>query len=225
MILDAIRLNNGLSAVSSRNAADSYLRMSEDAKKMQLKDEQTVKGSESRFNPDGTLKDERFTIGSAEKTEKSDITDKADDDENKLGAEVHDKDDDKITDKKDKDGFLKDPPDCECETCRKRRYKDASEDSAVSFQGPTRMSPQAAKSRVRSHELEHVRRESIKAKTQGKRVLSQTVRIRTATCSECGRVYVSGGTTKTVTRPDMRDFHRMFMLGFDEEDVVNKDVI
>jgi len=224
-----------------RNASDSYLKMSEDAKKLGLKEEQTIKKNESRYDLDGTLKEEHLPFGSLERSRKKEEADEAkgiirkDKDEkaekadktegNNLEKDVFGKDkDDKEKDPfgHKKDGFLKDPPNCECETCRKRRYQDDSDDSAVSFQMPTNMSPAAAKSKVRSHELEHVRRESAKARQEGKRVISQTVQIKTDTCEECGRVYVSGGLTRTVTRPDMRDFHEMFMLGFDGEDVEKK---
>ncbi len=58
----------------------------------------------------------------------------------------------------------------------------------------------------------------MKADNEGKRVVSQTVQIKTDTCEECGRIYVSGGLTRTVTRMDMTDFHDMFMLGFDGSD-------
>ncbi|MBP3854977.1 MAG: hypothetical protein IK990_05090 [Ruminiclostridium sp.] len=247
MTLDALKLNQSIS--NYRNAANSYLKVSDDAKKLGLKEEQTIKKNESRYDLDGTLKEEHLPIGSLEKakkkeedaekfglltakdrdkkTDKADKTDKTEG--NILDKDVRgkEKDDEKglFGLKKDKkDGFAKDPPDCECETCRKRRYQDDSDDSAVSFQMPTAMSPAAAKSRVRSHELEHVRREGIKARQEGKHIVSQTVQIKTDTCSECGRVYVSGGLTRTVTRVDMRDFHRMFMLGFDGKDELGRDI-
>ena len=35
--------------------------------------------------------------------------------------------------------------------------------------------------------------------TEGKEVVFQSVQIKTAICPECGRVYVSGGKTTTVT--------------------------
>ena len=244
MTLDALKLNHSIS--NYRNAANSYLKMSEDAQKLGLKEEQTIKKNESRYDLDGTLKEEHLPIGSLEKakkkeeeaeklgldikkndktdkTEKAEKTDKTEG--NILDKDVRDKEKDEEKDlfgNKKKDGFEKDPPNCECETCRKRRYQDDSEDSAVSFQMPTNMSPTAAKSRVRMHELEHVRRESAKAKQEGKQVVSQTVQIKTDTCDECGRIYVSGGLTRTVTRADMRDFHRMFMLGFDGTDEAGK---
>jgi len=213
-----------------KNAANSYLKMSDNAKKLGLKDEQTIGKNESRYDLDGTLKEEHLPIGSPEREKKkeeaeeekkvfgTDKTEKTDG--NILSKDVRDKEKD---DKKGlfgikKDGFTKDPPDCECETCRKRRYQDDSDDSVVSCQSPTNMSPAAAKSKVRSHEMEHVRRESIKAEQAGKKVVSQTVQIKTATCEECGRIYVAGGLTRTVTRIDMRDFHEMFMLGFGKEE-------
>jgi hypothetical protein len=260
MTLEALKINTNVSAY--RNAQNSYLRMSEDAKKLGLKEEQTVQKNESRYDLDGTLKEEHLPIGSLEKAKKKeeeaeklglslnkdDKTDKTDftgKDEKleklekleKIGLsgvtegidldkDVHgkEKDEEKGLFGNKKDGFEKDPPNCECETCRKRRYQDDSNDSCVSFQMPTTMSPTAAKSKVRSHELEHVRRESMKAKQQGKQVISQTVQIKTATCNECGRIYVAGGLTRTVTRTDMRDFHRMFMIGFDGKDEYGKDI-
>lgn len=250
MTLEALKINTNVS--SYRNAQNSYLRMSEDAKKLGLKEEQTVQKNESRYDLDGTLKEEHLPIGSLEKskkkeeeaeklgltdkdskTDKTEMSGKSDDvdktgktEGNNLEKDVHgkEKDEDKGLFGTKKDGFEKDPPDCECETCRKRRYQDDSNDSCVSYQMPTTMSPAAAKSKVRSHELEHVRRESIKAKQQGKQVVSQTVQIKTATCNECGRIYVAGGLTRTVTRVDMRDFHRMFMLGFDGKDEFGKDI-
>jgi hypothetical protein len=240
MTLDALRLNNSISTY--RNAAISYLKVSEDAQKLGLKEEQTIQKNESRYDLDGTLKEEHLPIGSLERTkkkeeeaeklgihkkddksEKADKTDKTEGnilDKDVLGKEKDDEKD--LFGNKKKDGFEKDPPNCECETCRKRRYQDDSDDSAVSFQMPTNMSPTAAKSRVRMHELEHVRREGIKARQEGKHIVSQTVQIKTDTCEECGRIYVSGGLTRTVTRSDMRDFHRMFMLGFDGTDESGK---
>ena len=250
MTLGALKLNNSIS--NYRNAANSYLKMSEDAQKLGLKEEQTIKKNESRYDLDGTLKEEHLPIGSLEKAKKKeeeaeklglsdkdnktdksvmpgdkDSVDKTGKTEgNNLEKDVHgkEKDDEKGLFGAKKDGFEKDPPNCECETCRKRRYQDDSNDSCVSYQMPTTMSPAAAKSKVRSHELEHVRREGIKAKQEGKKVISQTVQIKTATCNECGRIYVAGGLTRTVTRVDMRDFHRMFMLGFDGKDEFGKDI-
>ena len=235
MMIERFNLNQGIS--SYRNAADSYLRMSRHANKLGLKEEQTIEKNESRYDLDGTLKEEQLPIGSLERAKKKEKneeeigiskSDKADKTDGTIlsSEDVRDKekDDEKGLFGLKKDGFTKDPPDCECETCRKRRYQDGSDDSTVSFQMPTNMSPAAAKSKVRMHEMEHVRHESAKAKMEGKHIVSQTVQIKTDTCEECGRIYVSGGTTRTVTRADMRDFHAMFMVGFDGKDEFGRDI-
>lgn len=86
-----------------------------------------------------------------------------------------------------------------CETCAKRKYQDESDDPGVSFQTPTRVGPEQAASAVRGHEMEHVVREQAKAKREDRRVVSQSVTYHTAICPECGKVYVAGGTTRTVT--------------------------
>lgn len=87
----------------------------------------------------------------------------------------------------------------ECETCEKRKYQDGSDDPGVSFKTPTNVSPEMAASAVRGHEQEHVAREQAKAQREDRRVVSQTVTYHTEICPECGKVYVAGGTTRTVT--------------------------
>ena len=72
----------------------------------------------------------------------------------------------------------------------------------VSFQTPTRVAPEQAASAVRGHEQEHVVREQAKARREDRHVVSQSVTIHTDICPECGKVYVSGGTTRTVTAAD-----------------------
>ncbi len=84
----------------------------------------------------------------------------------------------------------------ECKTCKNRKYKDGS-DEMVSFKSPTHISPERAASAVRSHEQEHVTNAYSKAANNNGRVLSASVSIRTSICPECGRSYVSGGTTRT----------------------------
>ena len=69
----------------------------------------------------------------------------------------------------------------------------------VSFQTPTNISPEQAASAVRGHENEHVVREQAKAQREDRRVVSQSVTLHTDICPECGKVYISGGTTRTVT--------------------------
>ena len=86
-----------------------------------------------------------------------------------------------------------------CETCEKRKYQDGSDDMGVSFQTPTRVDPDQAASAVRGHEMEHVVREQAKAQREDRKVVSQSVTLHTAICPECGKTYISGGTTRTTT--------------------------
>lgn len=90
----------------------------------------------------------------------------------------------------------------ECETCESRKYQDGSDDMGVSFQAPTNIKPEQAASAVRGHEMEHVYREQAKAGREGRKVVSQNVTMHTEICPECGKSYVSGGTTRTVTKAD-----------------------
>ena len=84
----------------------------------------------------------------------------------------------------------------ECETCKKRKYQDGS-DEMVSFKTATHISPESAASKVRAHEQEHVRNAYAKAATNNAKVLQASVAIHTSICPECGRTYVSGGLTTT----------------------------
>ena len=90
---------------------------------------------------------------------------------------------------------IKDPSE-ECQTCKNRKYKDGS-DEMVSFKSPAHVSPESAGAAVRSHEQEHVTNAYSKAARNNGKVVSATVSIHTAICPECGRSYVSGGTTNT----------------------------
>ena len=85
----------------------------------------------------------------------------------------------------------------ECQTCKERKYKDGSDECDVSFQTAQHIDPSAAGARVRAHEGEHVSNAYQKAAKNGGKVLQASVAIHTAVCPECGRVYVSGGTTTT----------------------------
>ncbi len=84
----------------------------------------------------------------------------------------------------------------ECQTCAERKYQDGS-DEMVSFKSAQHIDPDAAAARVRGHEQEHVVNAYKEAAEDGGKVLSCNVSIHTAICPECGRVYVSGGTTST----------------------------
>ncbi|MDR0487387.1 MAG: hypothetical protein LBG91_03985 [Treponema sp.] len=87
----------------------------------------------------------------------------------------------------------------ECETCKNRKYVDSSNDPSVSFQAPAHISPGQAPSMVMSHEREHVSNEQARASRDDRRVVSQNVTLSTSVCPECGRVYISGGVTRTLT--------------------------
>ena len=84
----------------------------------------------------------------------------------------------------------------ECETCKNRKYQDGS-DEDVSFKSPAHINPTAAAARGRSHEQEHVNNAYKKAAENNGKVMSCNVSIHTDICPECGRTYVSGGTTAT----------------------------
>lgn len=84
----------------------------------------------------------------------------------------------------------------ECQTCKNRKYQDGS-DEMVSFKAAAHVAPEAAAAAVRAHEGEHVTNAYSKAATGNGKVLSANVQIETSVCPECGRTYVSGGTTTT----------------------------
>ncbi len=90
---------------------------------------------------------------------------------------------------------IKEPTE-ECETCKKRKYQDGS-DEMVSFKSAAHISPESAAATVRAHEQEHVSNAYKKAATGNGKVVSASVSIHTSVCPECGRTYVSGGTTHT----------------------------
>ncbi|MCR4739752.1 MAG: hypothetical protein K5886_05770 [Lachnospiraceae bacterium] len=84
----------------------------------------------------------------------------------------------------------------DCETCRNRKYQDGS-DEMVSFKSAAHISPEASRSRVMAHEMEHVANAYDKAYEKDGKVLQASVKLETAICPECGRSYVSGGETTT----------------------------
>lgn len=93
------------------------------------------------------------------------------------------------------DGRMKSSP-VDCKTCRERKYIDGSDEN-VSFKAAAHISPNAAAAVVRGHEGEHVSNAYNKAAQNNGRVINASVSIHTAVCPECGRTYVSGGTTNT----------------------------
>ena len=88
----------------------------------------------------------------------------------------------------------------ECQTCKNRKYVDGSNDPGVSFKTPGYIDPQNSATQVMAHEMEHVSNEKAKASSKNREIVSQSVKLQTSTCPECGKAYVSGGTTTTVTK-------------------------
>ncbi len=87
----------------------------------------------------------------------------------------------------------------ECQTCKERKYIDGSDEN-VSFKAAAHISPEAAGGAVRAHEGEHVSNAYTKAAQNNGTVINASVSIHTSVCPECGRTYVSGGTTNTTIR-------------------------
>lgn len=87
----------------------------------------------------------------------------------------------------------------ECQTCKERKYQDGSDEN-VSFKSASHISPESAGARVRAHEQEHVSNAYKKAAQKDGKVINASVSIHTSICSECGRTYVSGGTTNTTIK-------------------------
>ncbi|MBQ9119742.1 MAG: hypothetical protein IJY09_06790 [Lachnospiraceae bacterium] len=85
----------------------------------------------------------------------------------------------------------------ECQTCKERKYQDGSDEN-VSFKAAAHIAPGAAGAVVRAHEGEHVSNAYTKAAEKGGKVINASVSIHTSVCPECGRTYVSGGTTRTM---------------------------
>ena len=86
----------------------------------------------------------------------------------------------------------------ECQTCASRLYVDDSNDPSVSFQMATHIPPEHSAREVMSHEMEHIRNDRAYEERNEKEVISQSVKLFTSVCPECGRVYVSGGQATTV---------------------------
>ncbi len=86
-----------------------------------------------------------------------------------------------------------------CPVCENRKYQDGSDDPGVSLKFATKLNPHAATAAIRAHEYQHVRRHQMEADKQDRKIISQTVMLRTRRCPCCGKMYTAGGTTKTVT--------------------------
>ncbi|MEG2054442.1 MAG: hypothetical protein RR052_05810 [Oscillospiraceae bacterium] len=92
----------------------------------------------------------------------------------------------------------------DCETCKNRKYVDGSNDAGVSFKTPSKIQGNVA-SAVMAHEQQHVSHNKAKAARTGSKIISQSVSLHTGICPECGRAYISGGTTRTVSRSSSPD--------------------
>ena len=104
----------------------------------------------------------------------------------------------------------------ECQTCSERKYQDGSDDPSVSFKTPSKITPELAGSLVRAHEQEHVSNESAKAQMNNRKVVSQTVTLHSGICPECGKAYISGGTTRTVTKADNEEANDFFLSNYND---------
>lgn len=110
----------------------------------------------------------------------------------------------------------------ECQTCQNRKYVDGSNENDVSFKTPGHIAPENSASQVMAHEQEHVSNAIAEGNKPNKQLLSATVTLHTSVCPECGRVYVSGGTTHTRIRTTessnpydqrQRDMNRALLAG------------
>ena len=91
-----------------------------------------------------------------------------------------------------------------CKTCQERQYQDGSDDPGVSFKSPGHIAPEAAAATVAAHENEHVVREQESARQAGREIVSQSVRLYSGVCPECGKSYIAGGETTTVSKSESK---------------------
>ena len=97
-----------------------------------------------------------------------------------------------------------------CETCRRRKYRDISNEADVSFKYPQSVAPSAAAGAVRAHENMHVANAYQKAERDGGKVLYAGVTLHGSICPECGKPFISGGTTTTVIAQERSDAYSAF---------------
>jgi len=106
-----------------------------------------------------------------------------------------------------------------CYTCENRRYVDKSDDASVSYQTPTKLSANMAGMAVAAHEQEHVRNEQANTQQDDREIISQSVTLHYDTCPECGKLYVSGGTTRTTSMEKSDSGNAFENEAANEEDV------
>lgn len=128
-------------------------------------------------------------------------------------------------------GYTKSPVDGEetpakdggvCQTCKERKYIDGS-DEMVSFKSAAHISPESSASRVRAHEGEHVANAYNSAAQKNGKVVNVSVSLHTAVCPECGRTYVSGGTTTTMIKYN-DDKYAQNAKKLDKANIIGKQV-
>lgn len=127
------------------------------------------------------------------------------DKEKKLKKEEKEEIEEKKLEKKEKLKEEEEEENKECETCANRKYQDGS-DEMVSFKSASHIAPEAAATRVRAHEQEHVSNAFEKAEAKDGKVVMASIALHTSICPECGRVYVAGGTTTTNIRYNNDDY-------------------
>jgi ribosomal protein L31 len=91
----------------------------------------------------------------------------------------------------------------ECQTCKGRKYVDASNDGNVSFQTPTHVSPESSHAMVSAHEQEHVTKAYSTASQKEGRVVYASVSLKMSVCPECHTPYVAGGVTRSQIKYDI----------------------
>ena len=104
----------------------------------------------------------------------------------------------------------------ECQTCKNRRYQDGS-DEMVSFKTPGKISPEESYAKVMSHEKEHVANAIAEGNESNKELVSTTVSLKTSLCPDCGRAYISGGTTTTLMKTYGKDPYSQNQKAFEKE--------
>lgn len=111
----------------------------------------------------------------------------------------------------------------ECQTCKNRRYQDGS-DEMVSFKSPGKIKPEEAYAKVMGHEQEHVSNARAEGSKENKELVSASVTLHTSICPECGRVYISGGTTKTTMRTYNEDAFSQNLKSMEKEAATGDNV-
>ncbi len=110
----------------------------------------------------------------------------------------------------------------ECQTCKNRKYVDGSTENDVSFKTPGHIDPAESGAKVMAHEKQHVANAVQEGNKPNKKLLSSSVMLKTAVCPECGRVYVSGGLTRTRIQTTNGDEKNPYMKQLDK---MNKNLL